>query len=117
MVPIDIEILSKELGALEVLTRIEDGLASYSTHGGNSYSRGRSMNAHSTNRGNSYQESGNFGNNSTRYYDGGSGNSGYSGHSIHDRMIDKFERMMNEAQSDYERQMIQDEINHLRNGK
>ena len=133
MVPIDIEILSKDLCALEALTRIEseleNGMESYSMHSGNSYRRGRGMDGRYVSRDNGYYDGGNFagrsgryhdngnsGNNSTRYYDGGSGNSGYSGHSIHDRMIDNLERMMNEAQSDYERQQIQDEISRLRKG-
>ena len=38
------------------------------------------------------------------------------GHSIKDRMIDSLERMMDSAQSDYERQEIQQEIDRLRNG-
>lgn len=58
-----------------------------------------------------------------RYYDGGSsarsygGNSmsrDYSGHSIQDRMIDRLERMMDEAQSENERQTVRDWINRLR---
>lgn len=32
--------------------------------------------------------------------------SGYSGHSINDRIVDKLERMMDEAGSDYEREVI-----------
>lgn len=51
--------------------------------------------------------------NPNRYYDANNHN-GYSGHSIHDRMIDRLERMMDEAKSENERQTIRDEINHLR---
>ena len=51
--------------------------------------------------------------NPNRYYDANNHN-GYSGHSIHDRMIDQLERMMDEAKSENERQTIRDEINHLR---
>lgn len=38
----------------------------------------------------------------------------YSGHSIKDRMIDKLERMVDEAKSDYERQEIMNEIAKLK---
>lgn len=42
-------------------------------------------------------------------------NRGYSRHSMKDRMVAKLERMMDEAESDYERQEIREEIEHLRN--
>ena len=38
----------------------------------------------------------------------------YSGHSIKDRMIDRLERMMDEAGSEYERKEIMDEIARIR---
>lgn len=41
----------------------------------------------------------------------------YSNHSIKDRMIDSFERMMDSASSDYERQEIQNWIMKMRNEK
>lgn len=41
-------------------------------------------------------------------------NNGYSGHSIEDRMIASLEQQMDQAQSDYERNMIEEEINHIR---
>ena len=44
--------------------------------------------------------------NSHRYYDGGSRNSGYSGHSMRDRAIAKLEGMYNEARTDHERQFL-----------
>ena len=50
---------------------------------------------------------------SHRYYDGGSRNSGYSGHSIQDRMIAKLEDMYDEAHTEHERQVVQDWINRL----
>ena len=58
-------------------------------------------------------------NNSNRgYYDGNSSRyndfSGYSGHSIQDRMIDKLEQMYDEAKTEHERQVVQDWINRLR---
>lgn len=39
---------------------------------------------------------------------------GYSGHSIKDRMIDRLERMMDEAKNDYERDEIRREIEEIR---
>lgn len=42
------------------------------------------------------------------------GGGGYSGHSIEDRMIASLEQQMDQAQSDYERNMIEEEINHIR---
>lgn len=39
---------------------------------------------------------------------------GYSGHSVHDRMIAKLEKMMDETDSDYERKQIADEISRMR---
>lgn len=41
-------------------------------------------------------------------------NYGQSGHSIKDRMIATLEQQMDNANSSYERQMIQEEINHIR---
>ena len=38
---------------------------------------------------------------------------GYSGHSIQDRMIDRLERMMSEADSPYEKQVIEKWIHRL----
>lgn len=43
--------------------------------------------------------------------------SGYSGHSINDRMIDNLEKMMSQANSDYERQQIENEIRRIRMGE
>ena len=43
---------------------------------------------------------------SHRYYDGGSRNSGYSGHSMRDRAIAKLEGMYDEARTDHERQFL-----------
>lgn len=49
--------------------------------------------------------------------DGGSyarNSRGYSGHSINDRMVANLESMMDSASSDYERQLIRDEIDRIR---
>lgn len=44
------------------------------------------------------------------------GMDGYSGHSIEDRMIASLEQQMDNANSEYERQIIQKEIKHIRMG-
>lgn len=41
---------------------------------------------------------------------------GYSGHSIEDRMIMALEQQMDEAKTDYERQLVEKEIQRLRRG-
>jgi hypothetical protein len=41
---------------------------------------------------------------------------GYSGHSIEDRMIASLENQMDQAKTEYERKMIMDEIQHIRQG-
>lgn len=45
-----------------------------------------------------------------------SGNGGYSGHSIEDRMIASLEQQMDNAKSEYEKQQILQEIQHIRMG-
>ena len=52
-----------------------------------------------------------------RNSDGRSYEHDYSNHSIKDRMIDKFERMMDSADSEYERQEIQNWITKMREEK
>ncbi len=42
---------------------------------------------------------------------------GYSGHSIRDRMIDKLERMYDEAQTEHERQVVDEWIRRLSDNK
>lgn len=44
------------------------------------------------------------------------GNDGYSGHSIEDRMIASLENQMDNAKTEYERKIIEDEIRHIREG-
>ena len=51
-----------------------------------------------------------------RYISRGTGVTGYSGHSIEDRMIASLEQQMDSATSDYERTKIQEEINRIRMG-
>ena len=77
MTPMDIEIITKDICALEALKRIE-----------NVASEG--------------------------YSEESSGNSGYSGHSIQDRMVDKLERMIDEAQTENERKTVREWIQRLR---
>lgn len=55
-----------------------------------------------------------FGHSTRRYYDGAIHHNGYSGHSIQDRMIDRLERMIDEAQTEHERQTVKDWIRRLR---
>ena len=50
--------------------------------------------------------------NSRRYYDGYN-RSNYSGHSIRDRMISRLEEMFDEAQTEHERQTIQEWIDRV----
>lgn len=45
-----------------------------------------------------------------------SGMHGYSGHSIEDRMIMALEQQMDSAKTDYERQMVEKEIQRIRRG-
>lgn len=70
-------------------------------------------------RGNSYgmmRGGRSYRNGRSGHYDDHSYNRDYgrSGHSIEDRMIDKLQRMVDEADSDYERQTIMDYINKIR---
>ena len=112
--PPDLENLTKAVCILEKIKRIEDSEtyddSGYSATG--SYNRSmKSMARDRASRNNGYYE-GNV--SSHRYYDGDSGNSGYSGHSIQDRMIDQLERMIDEAKTEHERQTVQDWIRRLK---
>lgn len=118
MSPPDIDFLSKDLCAIETLKRIE-GNDGYSE---GSYARGRGANGQyvsrdgGSNASGHYRDAGSYrgGGNSGRYYDGDSGNSGYSGHSIQDRMVDQLERMYDEAKTEHEKQTVKEWINRLR---
>lgn len=61
---------------------------------------------------NSYEGQGGGRGNSNRYY--GDDGMGYSGHSVHDRMIADLEREMDQASSEYERKVIMEQINKIR---
>lgn len=118
MSPAELEHLSKSICIIERIKNIQreiDG-GEYSE---NSYRRGRSrttgryVSRDSSSRG--YYDEGNSNRgyhdgNSSRYYD----SSGYSGHSIKDRMIARLEEMFDEAQSEHERQVVQEWIDRLR---
>lgn len=138
MTPADLESLTKAVCIIEKIKRIENGgdfddaySENYYDDNGNSYRRGRSpvtgrfvsrdayhdsyhdggsSNAYHAGTSNRYHD----GASTRRYYDGNS-NNGYSGHSIQDRMVDRLERMMDEAQSEHERQTVREWINRLRN--
>ena len=88
MTPADLEILSKAVCIMETIKRWQWHYDDENFYGhGGGYSR--------------------------RYYDGNIHN-GYSGHSIHDRMVAQLEHMMDETQSDYERQQIREFIKKAR---
>lgn len=119
MTPPDIELLNKDLCALETLKRIEGsgegGESSYSMNAyddGGSYRRGRAANGRFTSRDSSGSYDG--GGSSSRYYDG-SGNSGYSGHSKRDRMIDHLEQLMDATQNDEQRAFLQNWLDRVNN--
>lgn len=82
-----------------------DGGASGRYYGDEHYSN--HYNAGNSNR--SYNE----GASTRRYYDGSARND-YSGHSIQDRMVDRLERMIDEAQTEHERQTVKDWIRRLK---
>lgn len=98
-----------------------DGEMNGRSYGDYSYRRGRNpMNGQYVSRGHDYgrmsyngpYESPMWGNGSRASYD-----MGYSGHSINDRMIARLEQMMDEADSDFERQKIQEAIGRMEMSK
>ena len=103
--PAQLEHLSKAVCIIDKLKSMQQQENEYSE---NSYRRGRSR---TTGRYMSRDNSNNYydGNSSRRYND----SSGYSGHSMKDRMIAKLEEMFDEAQSKHEEQFIQDWIDRL----
>lgn len=120
MTPPDIEVLTKDLCALEALKRIEQG-EGYSQSSGGSYARGRGANGQFVSRdGGSYYGDGSSsrshdGGSSSRYYDGGSGNSGYSGHSRNDMTIYHIENLIDAAQTEQERQFLNEWLRRVKN--
>ena len=116
--PAELEHLSKTICTIERIKNIQrnDDNLDYSE---NSYRYGKShTSSNHMNRENFYRGHHDSSNNSSRFYDGNSSryydSSGYSGHSIQDRMIAKLEEMYDTAQSEHERQVVQDWISRLR---
>lgn len=108
MTPPDVDLLCKDLCALEAIKRLEGGDESNSYDGGeSSYRRGRAANGRFTSRDSGSYDSGGGGGSSSRYYDGGS-SGGYSGHSKRDRLIDHLEQLIDAAQNDDQRAFLQD---------
>lgn len=124
MSPAELEHLSKSICIIERIKNIqrEEGGEEYSE---NSYRRGRSRTTGryvsrdgNSNRDYSEGNSSRSYENSNRHYDSGNSrgyydSSGYSGHSIKDRMISRLEEMYDEAQNDHERQVVDEWINRL----
>lgn len=132
LTPPDVDVLAKlsntykdvatGSGMGEYIEMLDDGGQSYGMRIPRmSYRRGRNpsngqfmsmaspMHHLSYNRDYSMERDGMSNNMNSRKYDGG-----YSGHSVNDRMIDSLERMMDQADSEYEREKIRKEIEHLR---
>ena len=127
MTAAELEVLMKSICAIEKIKQIEDAenyseqsRNSYNSYDNylnddvsrfyrndNSYRRGRSA---TTGRYVSRDD----GYSTRRYYDAGNSN-GYSGHSIKDRMVAALEKMYDEAQTEHERQYMNDWIHRLEN--
>lgn len=131
MTAAELEALTKAVCTIEKIKQIEDAdnYAEYSRNSyngynmhnnsfgsgenisydsGNSYRRGRSA---TTGRYVSRDSAPHAeGYSSRRFYDG------YSGHSIKDRMIAQLEKIYDEAQTEHERQILNDEIRRLDSG-
>ena len=110
MTPADLEHLSKSICTIERIKNIQrEEQGEYSE---NSYRRGRSRTTGrymSREDSRNYYDDGGSGNSTRRYFD----SSGYSGHSIKDRMVSKLEELFDEAQTEHERQVVQDWIDRL----
>ena len=114
----ELDVLTKAVCTIEKIKQIENG-ESYADYSRNSYDSGRNDN-HSYERGRSATTgryvSRDDGYSSRRYYDGDNPRNGHSGHSIKDRMIAQLEKMYDEAQTDHERQTVNDWIRRLDTG-
>lgn len=129
MTAAELEVLTKAVCTIEKIKQIEDA-NNYSDYSRNSYNGGNSYNYYdegNSNAGNSYRRgrsatTGRYvsrdsapyvdGYSSRRFYDG----NGYSGHSIKDRMIAQLEKMYDEAQTEHEKQTVNDWIRRLDSG-
>ncbi len=103
----------KNIKKIKSLEKQIDFMDNFDTEYGNSYTRGRSpITGRYVSRDSApYAE----GYSSRRFYDGEHHN-GYSGHSIKDRMIDQLEKMYDTAQTEHERQTVNDWIRRLESG-
>lgn len=130
MTAAELEVLTKAVCTIEKIKQIEDAdnYAEYSRNSYNSYAPNNSFGSNeniSYDSGNSYRRgrsatTGRYvsrdsaphieGYSSRRFYDG------YSGHSIKDRMIAQLEKMYDEAQTEHERQTVNDWIRRLDSG-
>lgn len=141
----ELEVLTKAVCAIEKINQIENAekYSEYSRNSYNSYNGGNSNNSYgSYNAPNSYDNyydrdvssfyrddnsyrrgrspytgryvSRDDGYSTRRYYDAENRN-GYSGHSIKDRMIDALEKMYDTAQTEHERQTVNEWIRILEN--
>lgn len=130
--PAELDNLKKSLCVIDMLRNYEMGSpmgdpeTAYGYNGYNGYSGAWNMNIRRVNDvpyaygQNQMPETDSYGRSRSpvtgRYISHGQNGIGYSGHSIEDRMIASLEQQMDSANSDYERQKIQEEINRIRMG-
>ena len=122
MTAAELDVLTKAVCTIEKIKQIEDGGNSYDNYSrsynsydddGNSYRRGRSA---VTGRYVSRDAMPHFeGSTSRRFYDGemSRNGNGYSGHSIKDRMVASLEKMYDDAQTEHERQLVDNWIRRI----
>lgn len=127
MTAAELEVLTKAVCTIEKIKQIEDA-DNYAEYSRNSYNGYAPNNSYGSDENNSYDSGNSYrrgrsattgryvsrdsaphieGYSSRRFYDG------YSGHSIKDRMIAQLEKMYDEAQTEHERQILNDEIRRL----
>lgn len=122
MTAAELDVLTKAVCTIEKIKQIEDGGNSYDNYSrsynsydddGNSYRRGRSS---VTGRYVSRDAMPHFeGSTSRRFYDGemSRNGNGYSGHSIKDRMVASLEKMYDDAQTEHERNLVDNWIRRI----
>lgn len=122
MTAAELDVLTKAVCTIEKIKQIEDGGNSYDNYSrsynsydddGNSYRRSRSA---VTGRYVSRDAMPHFeGSTSRRFYDGemSRNGNGYSGHSIKDRMVASLEKMYDDAQTEHERQLVDNWIRRI----
>ena len=117
----ELDVLTKAVCTIEKIEQIESGGNNYDDYSrnsydeGNSYRRGRSA---ITGRYVSRDVMPHFeGTTSRRFYDGETSRhgNGYSGHSIKDRMIAQLEKMYDEAQTEHERNLVDNWVRRISN--